>query len=145
MVANGNFIHIDVMSELDSPKITLALNGVKSDLSQRAIVIFLPGHRGFGSWKYSKVFQGAFKYFGERNKAEAAEMNISDISQWLPHGIRIGVSTFDDKKGALKNVLDEVEIQITGLKRHTCEYVVESYKHAASGSVAKRTPDVKAK
>lgn len=130
MVSSSNMIHIDVMSELDSPKITLALNGLKSDISQKEIVVFLRGHRQFGSWKYSKVFQGAFKYFGERLKDEAAEMSISDISQWLPYGIRIGVSTFGDGKGALKDVVDSVEIKIVGLKPHTCEYVIESFKHS---------------
>lgn len=127
MKHNSDSVVFNVISDLDSPKITLILRGIKAPLTERSIVIYLPGHRHFGVWGPSEPFQGAFQYFGTHASTEKAEKDISELARWISDGFAIGVSTFDDKRGPLTEIVDSVEIEVSGLVPHTCEKAIERH------------------
>lgn len=122
--SNSSECKFSICSDLTDISLTLSLLGLKKALGKRSIVIYLPGVPTFEDWSFSVSLGGAYKYFGETSGTSEESKTfekLNELHELLRSGVVLAVSTFDDCKGPIESVVEEIELTLNGFDVDTCE------------------------
>jgi len=124
-----NSIRFDIRAQFSDPTVLLSALKAKVEVPDKDLVVYLPGMRAMGDWHFSTSLGGAYRYLGKIPKGESRQIVLDGISPFLENGLPLVVTTFGSSRSAgIHEVLGQVQVDIEGFDRDTCEALSISYK-----------------